>query len=133
MGLAPAPRFPEQTPNTYEEKFGPNQPGNRGPLRFEEGMATDTDVPSDFQRGMMEGQISAPGHYNHVNPDVQYKHANETMAERAHVGSASWVDSPPHLAEFAHGAHTELAEVRYEMVQRSGGRYELEPPNAVRD
>ena len=39
--IGPAPQFPERTPVSYERKFSPAQPGLRGPLRFEEGLATD--------------------------------------------------------------------------------------------
>jgi hypothetical protein len=121
MGIAPAPGFPERAPVTYERKMA--VPGERrGPLRFEEGLATDTDIPNDFQRGMTEALSPAPGSQNHVNPEVLYKHANETMAERAHVGSAAWVDSPAFLGDYAGGAG-EGNQVEYLQVTRSGGRY----------
>ena len=131
MTLAPAPGFPERAPNTYERKLA--VPGERrGPLRFEEGIATDTDVPNDFQRGMMEGAIPAPGHPNAVNPETQWKHANETMAERAHVGSAAWVESPQYLADYAGGAG-EGNQIEYLSVTRSGGRYARPNPALVVD
>ena len=121
MGIAPVPMNPEVAPNTYERKMAPAMPGNRGPLRFEEGIATDTDVPNDFQRGMTEGDSTGAG--AGVNPLTQYKHANETLAERAHVGSAAWVDSPPYLGAFANGAG-EGNTIEYIQEDRSGGRYE---------
>jgi hypothetical protein len=133
MGLAPAPQNPERVGTFYERQMAPNIPGNRGPLRFEEGIATDTDVPSDFVRGMTEAAIPAPGRSNHVNPEQMFKHADETMAERAHVGSAAWVDAPSFLGEFAHGAMNNYGEQQYEMVDRSGGRYERNAPATVRD
>lgn len=121
MGIAPAPGFPERADYTYERKLA--VPGERrGPLRFEEGLATDTDVPNDFQRGMLEGTMPAPGHPNAVNPETQWKHANETLAERAHVGSAAWIDSPAMLADYAGGAG-EGNQIEYVQVTRSGGRY----------
>lgn len=123
-GIAPAPQFPEQSPYTYERKMAPAVPGTRGPLRFEEGIATDTDVPNDFQRGMQEGGIPAAGSQNNVNPETQYKHANETLQERAHVGSAAWVDSPPYLAGFAGGAG-EGNVIEYVQENRSGRRYDV--------
>ena len=49
--VAPAPRFPEVAGNVFERTLGPDMPGERGPLRFEEGIATDTDVPTDFAIG----------------------------------------------------------------------------------
>lgn len=133
MGLAPNPMFPENAGPVYERKVSPAVPGQRGPLRFEEGIATDTDVPDDFMRGMQEASIPAPGRPNHVNPEIQWKHADETMAERAHVGSAAWVDAPTVLNEFAHGSFNDYAEVQYEEVTRSGGRYERMAPTVVTD
>lgn len=124
VGIAPAPQFPETTPYVYERKVSPGQPGLRGPLRFEEGLATDTDIPNDFQRGMQEGGISAPGQPNQVNPETQYKHADEVYRERAHAGSAAWVDSPPYLGGFAAGAG-EGNVIEYVLEQRSGGRTEI--------
>jgi hypothetical protein len=133
MGIAPTPQFPENTPNFYEREIAPNMPGQRGPLRFEEGIATDTDVPSDFVRGMTEGAMPAPGSRSHVNVETQFKHAAETMQERAHVGSAAWVDAPSFLGEFAHGAMSGSAQLAYEQVDRSGGRYERRGPAVVND
>lgn len=124
MGIAPAPQFPEQAGYTFETKVAPGQPGNRGPLRFEEGIATDTDVPNDFQRGMTEGGVTAPGQPNQVNAETQYKHADEVLKERAHVGSAAWVDSPPYLGGFAEGAG-EGNRIEYVEEIRSGGRTEI--------
>lgn len=136
MGIAPAPGFPERFPTTYERKMAPNQAGGRGPLRFEEGIATDTDVPNDFQRGMGEGYIPAPGRPNHNNPAVQYKSAEETLQERAHVGSAAWVEAPTFLGEFAHGSFSDYAEVTFEEVDRGTGlgrRFERINPATVTD
>lgn len=123
-GIAPAPQFPEQSPYSFERKMAPSVPGNRGPLRFEEGLATDTDIPNDFQRGMTEGGISAAGQPNQVNAETQYKHADEVLKERAHVGSAAWVDSPPYLGAFASGAG-EGNVIEYVEEDRSGRRYEI--------
>lgn len=133
MTIAPTPQFPEKSGSLYERQVAPNMPGNRGPLRFEEGIATDTDVPSDFVRGMTEGAIPAPGRSNHVNPNTLFKHADETMQERAHVGSAAWVDAPTFLSEFAHGSNSDNAEQVYEQVRRSGGRYERKGATVVDD
>lgn len=123
MGLAPNPQFPESAPYVYERKLTPAQPGLRGPLRFEEGLATDTDVPNDFQRGMTEGGVPAPGMPNAVNPETQFKRAEEVYRERAHAGSAAWVDSPMYLGGFAAGAG-EGNVIEYVQENRSGGRYE---------
>lgn len=131
MGIAPNPGYPEKPDYQYERKVAPSITGNRGPLRFEEGVATDTDVPSDFQRGMGDGYITAQGRPGH-NAKVDTKTAQETMQERAHVGSASWVEAPTYLSEFAHGSFSDYAEVTYEEVFRSGGHY-MRPNPAVVD
>jgi hypothetical protein len=133
MALAPEPQFPERGHYQYDETIGSNRPGGRGPLRFEEGLATDTDLPSSFERGMTEFMVSAPGRINHVDPSVQFKMPEETMAQRAHVGSAAWIDAPTMLGEFAHGSFTDAAEVRYEEVQRSGGIQKRRAPEVVTD
>lgn len=131
MGIAPNPGFPERTPTVYERKFSPALPGNRGPLRFEEGLATDTDVPNDFQMGMMQGYQTAAGRPNH-NMKVDTKWPEETMAQRAHVGSASWVESPQYLQEFAHGSFSDYAEVSYEQLLRSGSsQYRMNPATVM--
>ena len=130
--IAPVPQFPERTPNTYERSMAPAQPMNRGPLRFEEGVATDTDVPSDFQVGMMQGYMSAPGRANH-NANVYEKAAAETMAQRAHVGSAAWVEAPTFLQEFATGSFTDYGMPRYEEVIRNGGHQARMSPTVIVD
>lgn len=132
MGIAPNPGFPEKPDYVYERKVAPSVPGNRGPLRFEEGVATDTDVPNDFQQGMSDGYISAPGRPSH-NAKVDTKPAQQTMAERAHVGSAAWVEAPTYLSEFAHGSFSDYAEIEYEEVFRSGGHYMRPNPAVVQD
>jgi hypothetical protein len=60
MGIGPTPSFPERAPQIYERKMAENDE-RRGPLRFEEGVATDTDVPNEFQKGIMSGFAAAPG------------------------------------------------------------------------
>ena len=130
--IAPDPQFPERAPNTYERKMAPSVPGNRGPLRFEEGVATDTDVPNDFQVGVNQGVMTPPGRPNH-NMNVFEKWPDETMKERAHVGSAAWVESQSFLGEFAHGSFNDYAEVRYEEVIRDGGRQARTNPAIVLD
>lgn len=132
MGISPAPQFPERVGTTFERSLAPDVPGNRGPLRFEEGVATDTDVPNDFVRGMTEGAVPAPGSTNHVNPNTLFKHAAETMQERAHVGSAAWVEAPTVLRDFA-AAATNQDEQVYRQVTRSGGRQERPNPATVTD
>jgi len=127
MTISPAPRFPERAPHMYEMK-GADNPTRRGPLRFEEGVATDTDVPNDFIKGMESGSAVAPGRPNR-NAPVWQKSAAETLSERAHVGSASWVEAPTFLGEFAHGTMNDYSAAQIETVARSGGR--MQRPNAT--
>ncbi len=130
--LAPNPMFPERVGSNYEVKTAPNTPGGRGPLRFEEGIATDTDVPNEFVKGVMQGYVTAPGRPNH-NANVYEKYPEETMAQRAHMGSASWTESPTYLGEFAHGSFADNTKPHYEQVNRSGGHYRRLNPAEVND
>ena len=131
MTISPAPRFPERAPQVYERK-GADNTTRRGPLRFEEGVATDTDVPNDFQKGMMSGAATAPGRPNR-NAPVWQKSAAETLSERAHVGSAAWIEAPTMLGEFAHGTMNDYSAAKFETVARSGGRQQRQAPTVVND
>lgn len=131
MGISPVPNFPERSPQIYERKMTDNME-RRGPLRFEEGIATDTDVPNDFQVGVQNGFAAAPGRPNR-NAPVWQKPAAETMAERAHVGSAAWIEAPTFLGEFAHGSFTNYAEQTFEEKYVSGGRTQRLNPTVVQD
>ena len=131
MTISPAPQFPERSPNVYE-RAGAANTSRRGPLRFEEGIATDTDVPTDFQTGMASGQATAPGRPNR-NAPVWQKTAAETLAERAHVGSAAWVEAPTFLGEFAHGTMNDYSAAKIETVARSGGRTQRQSATVVND
>lgn len=123
MALAPVPNAPESAGHTYERRMAPSRPGNRGPLRFEEGLATDPDVPRDFERGATEG-FGTDARQSDVDRETQFKHAAETQRERAHPGSAAWTDSPTFREEFASEANGDWNEPSYVQVDRSGGRYE---------
>jgi len=131
MTISPAPRFPERAPQVYEMK-GAGNATRRGPLRFEEGIATDTDVPTDFQKGMQQGLIPAAGRPNR-NANVFEKPAAETLSERAHVGSASWIEGPEFLGEFAHGTMNDYSAAKIEEVARSGGRTQRQSATVVND
>jgi hypothetical protein len=131
MGIGPAPMFPERSPQVYERKMTDNVE-RRGPLRFEEGIATDTDVPTDFQKGIMSGFAAAPGRPNR-NAPVWQKPAAETLSERAHVGSAAWIEAPTFLGEFAHGSFSDYAEQKVEVAVRSGARTMRLNPTVVND
>ena len=131
MTISPAPRFPERAPQVYERK-GADNATRRGPLRFEEGVATDTDIPNDFQLGMQQGSAVAAGRPNR-NAPVWQKPAAETLAERAHVRSASWTEAPTFLGEFAHGTMNDYSAAQIETVARSGGRTQRQSPTVVND
>lgn len=134
--LAPTDNFRERANTYYERKEGYNTV-RRGPLRFEEGISTDTDVPNDFQLGVLQGYRTAPGRPNH-NLNVYEKYPEETMKQRAHVGSAAWPESQTFIGEFAHGSYSPYAEVKYEQVDRgapnpSGRRWERQAAAVVSD
>ena len=130
--IAPTPMFPEKVGATYERKFSPAETGLRGPLRFEEGIATDTDVPSDFQVGLDQGYDTPAGRPNH-NENVFEKFPDETMRQRAHVGSAAWVEAPTFLGEFAQGNFGDHSQVVIEEVIRNGARQSRMNPAQVAD
>lgn len=127
--LAPTALPPSVQSSVYERKIAPNTPGGRGPLRFEEGTATDTDIPVEFVTGMRQGYETGPGGHN---KSVYIKDAALTMRERVHLGSAAWTEAPTYLAGFSGGASDE-AERNYIQVDRSGGRYERHNPAQVLD
>lgn len=131
MTIAPNPQFPERAPHVYERKGAANIT-RRGPLRFEEGVATDTDVPSDFEKGMMQGSATAPGRPNR-NASVFIKPAAETLAARSHVGSASWIEAPTMLGEFAHGTYNDYSAQQIETKVVSGGRQQRPSATVVND
>lgn len=128
--LAPLDPFPERGYNIFEAKMAPNAPGQTGPLNYEEGTATDTDVPNDFITGIRSGYET--GARPNQNKNVFEKYPEETMKDRAHVGSAAWVEAPDYLSAFAGGSGPE-AERRFIEVDRSGGRYERGNAAVVRD
>jgi len=132
MTIAPDPKFAERPGTVYDRKMSPATPGQRGPLRFEEGLATDTDVPNEFSKGAMQGYVPAAGRPNR-NQNVFEKLPEETMRERAHVGSAAWVEAPDHLREFAAGGFADHGDNRIEEVVRSGGLQKPGNPSVVRD
>lgn len=129
--LAPVALAPERVPTFYEAKMAPNAPGGRGPLRFEAGVATDTDIPNEFMNGIQQGYVTAPGRPNQ-NANVFEKWPEETIRERVHMGSAAWTTAPTMLGDFAAGAGPE-AERKYVEVDRSGGSYFRVNPARVID
>jgi len=135
MNVAPAPMFPEKHSPVFERTMAPSIPGNRGPLRFEEGVATDTDVPGDFSRGAYFDSAPNPARPNdaQANAEGQYKRSYETMRERAHVGSASWVEAPEVLGEFVQGSMAGDGMPQFEYSYNSGGHMNRPNPTVVYD
>lgn len=84
----------------------------------------------------MQGYQTA-GRPNH-NQNVYEKWPEETMRERAHVGSAAWVEAPTYLSEFAAGTDSVAEERKFVMIDRgapnpTGARYERHNAAQVRD
>lgn len=130
MAIAPTPNFPERTPQNFEQVNRPENPTrHRGSLRFEEGIATDTDVPNDFGGGIADGGNS-PGRPNR-NAPYYIKEPGVTTAERAHVGSATWVDAPDVLNEFAAGAFTDYDRPEFTEKVTDGSRQQRPSPERV--
>jgi hypothetical protein len=100
-------------------------------MYFEEGIATDTDVPNDFVLGAHQGYTTAPGRPNR-NANVYEKWPDETMRERVHVGSAAWVEAPQYLSGFSGGASNE-AERTYIQVNRDGSEYRRRNASQIND
>ena len=135
MTVSPAPMFPETGRNEimFEGEYAPSIPGNKGPLRFEEGIATDTDVPNDFAKGAYEDTAPSSMRMNHNNPEMFYKYAEETMRERAHVGSSSWIEAPAMLGDFVQGSMSGEGMPTFEYAVNSGGIAKRPNPTVVYD
>jgi hypothetical protein len=133
MTIAPNPLYPERGAQAFQAQVGPSIPGNKGPLRFEEGVATDTDVPNDFARGAYFDTTFAPGRINHNNPEMVFKHADETMRARAHVGSSSWIEAPAMLGDFVQGANSGQTMPVFERVFNPESRQYRTAPTVVFD
>ena len=129
--IAPAPPFPEKAPTYYERALAVNGV-RRGPMRFQEGIGTDTDVPNDFMVGIAQASVPAPGRMNR-NQKVDTKWPEETLRQRAHVGSAAWVEGPQYLGEFAHGTFGDVGHIQYERTFRPEGKQYFPNPAQVWD
>lgn len=133
MTVSPAPMFPEKSPTFFERDLAPSIPMNKGPLRFEEGVATDTDVPADFMQGAYEDTAPSPLRMNHSNPEAVFKHPMDTMRERAHVGSASWIEAPTVLSDFVQGAMSGDGMPQWEYAFNTGAHMNRPNPTVVSD
>ena len=132
MTIAPVPNFPEKSPTFFDRKMGESLTGNGGPQLFQEGLASDPDVPYDFVTGIRQGETPAPGRPNR-NANVFIKPPQETMKQRAHAGSASWVEGPTFLREFVQGSFTNYSAPQWELEMGSERRLVRPAPNVVRD
>jgi len=112
----------------YETSIAINT-ARRGPLRFEEGVATDTDIPNDF--GV--GAYGDPGGDGRGRPFTPIKSPMETMRERAHVGSASWIEAPTMLSDFVIGASVGQGNPQFEVEVGSERRLLRVNPAQVND
>lgn len=101
----------------------------RGPLRFEEGVATDTDIPNDFGKGA----YGDTGGDARGRPFYGIKDPSETMRERAHVGSASWIEAPTMLSDFVIGASIGRMPPQFEYERGSERRIRRVHPTQVND
>jgi hypothetical protein len=101
----------------------------RGPLRFEEGVATDTDIPNEFGRGAYGDTAGGPD----GRPFLNVKGPDETMRERAHVGSSTWIEAPTMLSDFVIGASVGQGPSQFEMELGSERRLIRLNPAMVND
>ena len=104
MSIAPNPLYPQRAANEFQRVWAQNPANTVGMLRHEENIASDTDIPRDFARGAFYDTAAMPGTINFINRESVFKHADETMHERAHLGSAAWEDAPQMLQDFVQGA-----------------------------
>lgn len=117
-----------QPASGYEHAIAVNT-ARRGPLRFEEGVATDTDIPNDFG----QGAYGDPGGDGRGRPFTPRKDPAQTMQERAHVGSASWIEAPTMLSDFVIGASVGQSGPSFEMEVGSESRLIRVNPAQVND
>jgi len=112
----------------YEHVMAINT-ARRGPLRFEEGVATDTDIPNDFG----QGAYGDGGGDGRGRPFTPIKSPEQTMQERAHVGSATWIEAPTMLQDFVIGASVGQGLPQFEMELGSERRIVRINPANVQD
>ena len=112
----------------YEHVMAVNNT-RRGPLRFEEGVATDTDIPNDFG----QGAYGDPGGDGRGRPFTVVKDPATTMRERAHVGSATWIEAPTMLSDFVIGASIGQGDPQFEVEMGSERRLIRISPASVSD
>jgi len=114
----------------YEVAYAMNMT-RRGPLRFEEGVATDTDIPFEFGRGAY-GDTEGDGRGRQTMAGM-IKTPMETLREKAHVGSATWIEAPAMLSDFVQGSMAGDGTPQFEYVYGSGGYMKRPNPTVVYD
>jgi hypothetical protein len=114
-------------PEVQYERVQAVNTARRGPLRFEEGVATDTDIPSDFGKGAYGDTAGTE------QTGWNRKDSAETMRERAHVGSASWIEAPTMLSDFVIGASAGQGPPNWEVEVGSERRLRRISPASVAD
>jgi hypothetical protein len=124
MAIAPTPGFPERPARTTRSA-SPPVPSGPGPLYFEEGLGTDTDLPTTSNSARCRG--TRPSRSGNHNQNVYTKTAQETMSERAHVGSLHGWRLGCFRTSLLECSRTSPSD--YEEVFRSGGRQAR--PNAA--
>jgi hypothetical protein len=112
----------------YEHVMAVNNT-RRGPLRFEEGVATDTDIPNDFGIGAY-GDTGGDGRGRSF---TVVKDPATTMRERAHVGSSTWIEAPTMLNDFVIGASIGQTPAQFEVELGSERRLVRISPATVSD
>jgi hypothetical protein len=70
---------------------------------------------------------------NHNNPEMFYKYPEETIRERAHVGSASWIEAPAMLGDFVQGAMSGDGMPQFEYAYNPGTHVNRPSPTVVYD
>lgn len=102
--IAPSNIPPEKFRTSVFQTVTPSQPSpKKGPLRFEEGTENAPFIQSDFQRGRVADTQGLDANKSMQGVETVYKRAPDTLRERAHLGSASWVEAPAVLSEFKDG------------------------------
>lgn len=131
MTISPAPKHPEKFAPVFERVTAPSKTGNKGVVHFYEGVATETGVPQDFRQGSVADTHGDSR--GHQTVETFFKRADQTTRERAHMGSASWIEAPALLGDFVSGTKSGdqgTAVGGWERAFNSGGYQKR--PSAVR-
>lgn len=134
MAIAPAPKQPEKyRTSVFETVHAPSKTGNKGSVLFYEGTATEAGVPQDFHQGAVADTQGVSPNMAWQGVETVYKRAEQTTRERAHIGSASWIEAPQLLSDFVEGTQSGDRGTQvggWERAFNSGGYQKR--PSAVR-